>query len=100
MCIRDSIMPTPESYALDGGKMTGGILAITSIGQGRVVASPLQVCQMMAGIARGDAVPRPRLVRLIQDVDGRVVQHFPVSTRAPLTLGRENIDAVRRGMWE
>jgi len=91
-------MPTPESYAKEKGTMTGGILAITSIGQGRVLSTPLQVCQMMAGVARGDAVPRPRLVRVIQDVDGRVVQHFPPALRAPLGLQQENLDAVRRGM--
>jgi penicillin-binding protein 2 len=91
-------MPTPEYYASRKGRMTGGILAITSIGQGMVLSTPLQVCQMMAGVARGDAVPRPRLVRLVQDVDGRVVQYFPPSTRAPLGLDPVNLDAVRRGM--
>ena len=102
ICLEDmelpGFMPSPESYAKEKGTMTGGILAITSIGQGRVLSTPLQVCQMMAGVARGDAVPRPRLVRLIQDVDGRVVQHFPPSTRAPLGLDKVNLDAVRRGM--
>ncbi len=93
-------MPTPESYANSKprGALTGGILANTSIGQGQVEATPLQVAQMMAGVARGDAVPRPRLVKLIQDVDGNIVQHFPPSTRAPLNLSQENLDAVRSGM--
>jgi len=90
-------MPTPESYAKKGGSLTGGILAITSIGQGEVEATPLQVCQMMAGVARGDSLPRPRLVKLIQDVDGRVVHHFPPAMR-PLILEKENVAAVQRGM--
>jgi penicillin-binding protein 2 len=80
--------------------MSGGILANTSIGQGDVLATPLQVAQMMAGVARGDAVPRPRLVKMIQDMDGRILQHFPPATRAPLNLGRENLEAVRRGMLQ
>ncbi len=104
ICLEDmespGFMPTPEFYAKKRGTLTGGILAITSIGQGAVEATPLQVAQMMAGVARGDAVPRPRLVKLIQDVDGRIVQHFPPSTRAPLNLSRENLEAVRRGMRE
>ena len=102
ICLEDmettGFMPTPESYAKNRGSLTGGILAITSIGQGQVEATPLQVAQMMAGVARGDAVPKPRLVKLIQDVDGHIVQHFPPSTRAPLNLSRENLDAVRYGM--
>ncbi len=104
ICLDDmetaGFMPTPESYAnaKPRGSLTGGVLAITSIGQGQVEATPLQVAQMMAGVARGDAVPRPRLVKMIQDVDGRIVQHFPPSTRAPLNLSQENLDAVRYGM--
>ncbi|HEX2749231.1 MAG TPA: penicillin-binding transpeptidase domain-containing protein [Verrucomicrobiales bacterium] len=81
-----------------GGAITGGILANTSIGQGQVEATPLQVAQMMAGVARGDAVPRPRLVKMIQDVDGRVIQHFPTVLHPPLELSKENLNAVRRGM--
>lgn len=92
-------MPTPEYYVTaKKGSMVGGNLANVSIGQGDVESTPLQVCQMMAGVARGDAVPRPRLVKQIQDVDGRIVQHFPPSVRTALNLSKENLDAVRRGM--
>ena len=91
-------MPSPEFYEKRKSAMTGGILANVAIGQGEVSATPLQVCQMMAGVARGDAVPRPRLVRQIQDVDGRIVQNFPPSMRGNLTLEDDVLKAVRRGM--
>jgi penicillin-binding protein 2 len=74
-------MPTPEYYVTaKKGSMVGGNLANVSIGQGDVESTPLQVCQMMAGVARGDAVPRPP------------------SIRTALNLSKENLDAVRRGM--
>lgn len=93
------LMPTPEYYqARHRGRMTGGVLANVSIGQGDVLATPLQVAQMMAAVARGDAIPRPRLVRQIQDVNGAIVQAFPPSVRSTLTLKKESLDAVRRGM--
>jgi penicillin-binding protein 2 len=96
---RSGMMPTSEYYrAKNGGSLSGGILANTSIGQGDVEATPLQVAQMMAGVARGDAVPHVRLVKMIQDVDGRIVQHFPPSLRPPLDVSKENLNAVRRGM--
>lgn len=91
-------MPTPETYARDGRKMTGGTLANIAIGQGEVTATPLQVAQMMAAVARRDAVPRPRLVRQIQDVNGNIIQTFPPSVRSTLTIKKEALDAVRRGM--
>ena len=91
-------MPSPEYYRKRKGEMTGGVLANVAIGQGEVSATPLQVCQMMASVARGDAVPRPRLVRQIQDVDGRIVQNFPPSVRTALTIDKDALKAVRRGM--
>ncbi len=91
-------MPTPEFYMRKGMSMTGGNLGNVSIGQGEVEASPLQVCQMMAAVARGDAVPRPRLIKHIQDVDGHITQYFPPSVRSTLSISPENLEAVRRGM--
>lgn len=78
--------------------MSGGVLANVAIGQGEVSATPLQVCQMMAAVARGDAVPRPRLVRQIQDVDGHIVQNFPPTVRSALTIDKNALAAVRKGM--
>lgn len=92
------VMPNPEFYQKLGTSLQGGILANVAIGQGEVLATPLQVCQMMAAVARGDAVPRPRLVRQIQDVDGNIVENFPPSVRATLTLDKDHLEAVRKGM--
>lgn len=91
-------MPSPEFYQKRHGEMTGGVLANVAIGQGEVSATPLQVCQMMAAVGRGDAVPRPRLVRQIQDVNGNIIQNFPPSVRSSLTLSKEALQAVRKGM--
>jgi len=91
-------MPTPEFYQKKGGELTGGVLANIAIGQGEVSATPLQVCQMMAAVARGDAAPRPRLVRQIQDVDGHIIQSFPPTVRSALTIDKDALTAVRKGM--
>ena len=91
-------LPSPEYYEKRGRTMNGGVLANVAIGQGEVSATPLQVCQMMAAVARGDAVPRPRLVRQIQDINGRIVQSFPPSVRSALTIDKAALQAVRRGM--
>ncbi len=95
---KPGLMPTPEFYMRKGGSMSGGVLANVSIGQGEVLATPVHVCQMMAAVARGDAVPRPRLVKQIQDLDGRIVQYFPPTVRNTLNISKENIEAVRKGM--
>ncbi len=51
-------MPSQSNMRERGKNLSGGHLANASIGQGDVAATPLQVCQMMAGIANGRAIPQ------------------------------------------
>ncbi|MCB5411065.1 penicillin-binding protein 2 [Pseudogemmobacter faecipullorum] len=64
-----------------------------SIGQGYVLASPLQLAVMTARIASGKAV-RPRLVRMI---DGK---ELPVPEAEPLGLEPRHLQGMRQGMWD
>ena len=50
--------------------------AYASIGQGDVVATPLQMALVAATIANEGALPRPRLVREILDAGGGVARRF------------------------
>ena len=56
--------------------------AYAGIGQGDVVATPLQMALVAATVANGGEVPRPRLVKQIIDASGGVIQ-----SPAPETLG-------------
>ena len=56
--------------------------AFAGIGQGDVVATPLQMALVAAAIAREGEVPRPRLVSKIIDASGGLVDEF-----SPETLG-------------
>ena len=62
-----------------------------SIGQGYVLASPLQLAVMTARIASGRAVV-PRLVRMVQN------REVPVADAAALEISAEYLEAVRQGM--
>jgi penicillin-binding protein A len=57
--------------------------AFAGIGQGDVVATPLQMAVVAATVADGGVVPRPRLVNEIIDSSGSIVDTF-----APESLGR------------
>ncbi len=63
------------------------------IGQGFVLASPLQLAVMSARIATGRAVV-PRLVRSVNGVE------VPLAEQASLGLSTSNLEAVRRGMYD
>jgi penicillin-binding protein 2 len=81
-----------------GTKIIGGELANISIGQGEVLATPLQVCQSMAALADGVNLVQPRLVLQVQDVNDQVVMATEVQVRRRIDLNPEQRDAVVKGM--
>jgi len=91
-------MPSESNMREKGLNLSGGHLANVSIGQGELLATPLQVCQMMAGIANGVAIPEARLVRQVQDSGNRVTKHFPPREKNLLNVSKASLDTVRRGM--
>jgi penicillin-binding protein 2 len=79
-------------------RILDGDTANLSIGQGDLLASPLQVAQAMAGIANGGALPKLQLIRQVQDTRGRVTQ-APVPERKNwLGVDEKAVDIVRKGM--
>ncbi|MEI6675801.1 MAG: penicillin-binding transpeptidase domain-containing protein [Verrucomicrobiota bacterium] len=79
-------------------RILDGDTANLSIGQGSLLASPLQVAQAMAGIANGGALPRLRLVSQIQDIRGRVVKVTIPERKHWLGLDPKAVEVVREGM--
>ncbi|WP_338285860.1 penicillin-binding transpeptidase domain-containing protein [Luteolibacter sp. LG18] len=79
-------------------RILDGDTANLSIGQGVLLASPLQVAQAMAGIANGGAVPKLQLVRQVQDDRGRVVEANRPERRVWLGVDPVAVDVVRKGM--
>lgn len=83
-----------------GRTMTDGDTANLSIGQGAMLASPLQVAQAMAGIARGNSLPRLHLVKQIQDVGGRVLVSNEPQRRNYLNIDPMAAEVVQEGMMQ
>jgi penicillin-binding protein 2 len=79
-------------------RILNGDTANMSIGQGVLLASPLQVAQAMAGIANGGALPRLQLIRQEQDIRGRVVNAPIPERRNWLGVDPKAVEVVRKGM--
>jgi penicillin-binding protein 2 len=79
-------------------RILDGDTANLSIGQGSLLASPLQVAQAMAGIANGGALPKLQLIRQIQDTHGRVVQASLPQRKTWLGVDPKAVKIVHDGM--
>ena len=79
-------------------RILDGDTANLSIGQGSLLASPLQVAQAMAGIANGNIVPKLQLIRQVQDTRGRVVQASIPQRKDWLGMDPKAVETVHEGM--
>jgi len=79
-------------------RILDGDTANMSIGQGDLLASPLQVAQAMAGIANGGVLPKLQLVSQEQDTRGKVVRASMPERRNWLGTKPEAMEIVREGM--
>lgn len=99
------ILPSPEllSQINPNERWSNGQTANTSIGQGLVLASPLQMAMVTATVANGGISYYPRLVDKIVAQDGTLLLQEPAKVRADLIkeggIKPEELEKVRHGMW-
>lgn len=75
-----------------------GETAIASIGQGYVLATPLQLATMMATVANGGTVLRPHVVKRIEGADGRVLLDTTPEVLHSVELPEPALRSVRRAL--
>lgn len=91
--VAEGLTPTTEwKRARRGEDWYPGDTLNSAIGQGFVLASPLQLAVMTARIASGIAI-RPRLVKSVDGVE------TPIETDGDLGVRPEHLRAVQRGMY-
>ena len=98
------ILPGPDYLAQvrPRERWTQGYTANTAIGQGEVLASPLQMAMLTAAIANGGTAFYPRLIDRVLAQDGTILLQEPAKIRSNLIsdggLTSEDIERVRSGM--
>lgn len=83
-----------------GHKILQGNLANISIGQGELLATPLQIAKMMAVIAKGSAIRTIKIVKQIQNINNDVIDTIEKETSKYIDLSDENFLVVQRGLYE
>ncbi|MFM2176728.1 MAG: hypothetical protein RL015_826 [Verrucomicrobiota bacterium] len=96
------ILPNPQWLRLRNSveRWSSGYTANTSIGQGMVLASPLQMASVTGAVASGIAY-KPHLLYQVKDGEELIETHKP-EVRADLSkyFDIKDLELVRKGMWK
>jgi penicillin-binding protein 2 len=96
------ILPNPQWLRIHSPaeRWSSGYTANTSIGQGSVLASPLQMASVSGAVASGKSY-KPHLLYQVKDGDEMVEPHKQV-LRANLSqyFSDTELELVRKGMWK
>ena len=69
-----------------------------TIGQGSILATPLQVVNTTATVANGGTLYQPQVVYQIRDAEGNVTRDFAPQVIRQVPVDAENLRLVREGM--
>jgi len=88
--------------ARPGAVLTPHTIAMLSIGQGEAMATPLQLCSMVAAVANGGKYYQPRIVKRAVAADGSIV--IPDQPKLEVDLINagvkpKDLELIRKGMW-
>jgi penicillin-binding protein 2 len=94
------LIPTPAwKQRVTGEPWYPGNTVITAIGQGMVLATPLQVLTMVSAIANGGTLYKPWIVRRVESWQGEVVEEYGPEIRRRVRVSPETLRIIREGMW-
>jgi penicillin-binding protein 2 len=81
-----------------------GYTANTAIGQGFVLATPLQMSVVAATVANGGTVYEPHLIKKVVAQDGTVLKDEPMKVHSDILkeggITADQFEKVRKGMWK
>lgn len=70
-----------------------------AIGQGYDLVTPVQLAVAYGAIANGGIVYRPRMVKQVEEPDGRVVKSFAPEITGRASVSSNSLNIVKRGLW-
>ena len=110
--LKEGVMPGPQWMRTKYPelKWTQAYTANASIGQGYVLASPLQMAMAYSAVANGGIAYEPRLVKKVLtpegkpalDDNGQIAVPEEPKVRGDLrsVVSKEQLDVVRHGLWQ
>jgi penicillin-binding protein 2 len=68
------------------------------IGQGSLTTTPIQLANMVAGVANGGTIYKPRLVKFIEGQDGAILERTEPEILHQTRWSEKNLELVRKGI--
>ncbi|MEI8174017.1 MAG: penicillin-binding protein 2, partial [Deltaproteobacteria bacterium] len=70
-----------------------------AIGQGYNLLTPLQLVNAYAALANGGVIYRPRLIKSIETMDGRIIRSFEPEQKGKIPVSKKNMELLRYALW-
>lgn len=99
---KPGLIPGPRGPVGRGGRVgrwSPGDTVNLSIGQGPLLVTPLQVARLMAAVATGGILWKPRLVQRVASPDGEVLYSEPSQIRGFVDLSPVVWAFLQRSLW-
>lgn len=92
------LLALAKEFCSDGWRYNAGDAALFAIGQGDVLASPLQLLMAYAALANGGTVWRPRLAKGLLAADGSTATVLPPVRKSRLPVSAATLAYIRNAL--
>ncbi len=91
-------LPSPHARGRGQPPWTAGNTVISSIGQGMVVTSPMQLLVMVSAIANGGTIYRPWVVKKVVSLSGETLEEYEPEALRQVDVKPSTLAFVRQAM--
>lgn len=102
---KNGLVPTKAwKRKVIGDRWYKGETLSASVGQGFLLATPLQMASAFSAIANDGTIIKPRLIKKITSHDGEVIEDFSPDITGKLSVSKETLSLLKRALkgvvWE
>lgn len=94
----DYMLQFADEFCADGYQLRAGDAVLSAIGQGDMLATPLQVARAYAAIANGGTLYKPQLARAVMSPSGEVVKEFQPKAQGTLPASKETLAYLQNAL--
>jgi len=91
-------LPNPQPRRRGQPGWSAGNTVVASVGQGPVVASPMQLLTMVSAIANGGTIHRPWVVRKVASLSGEILEQYEPEAVRHVPVRPETLAFIRQAM--